>query len=57
MLYYTIANEISSDAIIISVDNMIYQEIPEIWYSFSKRPDEYRILNFINGFLDGNEIS
>lgn len=57
MLYYAIANEISSDAIIISVDNMIYQEIPEIWYSFSKRADEYRILNFINGFLDGNEIS
>ena len=56
MPYYTIANKIFSDVTIISVNNMIYQEIPEIWYSFSKRPDEYRILNFINWFLDGNEI-
>ena len=28
----------------------------EIWYRFSKRPDEYTILYFIRGFLDANEI-
>ena len=39
-----------------SVENRIYQAISEIRYSFSKRPDECRILNFIKGFLDGNEI-
>ena len=50
------ANEISNDFTIISVYNMIYQAISEIRYSFSKRPDEYRILNFIKGFLDDNEI-
>ena len=50
------ANEISNDVTIISMDNMIYQAIFEIRYSFSTRPDEYRIVNFIKGFLDGNEI-
>ena len=50
------ANEISNDVTIISVDNMIYQVISKIQYSFSKRPDKYRILNFIKGSLDGNEI-
>ena len=49
------ANEISNDVTIISVDNIIYQTISEIRYRFSQRPDEYRILNFIKGFLDGNE--
>ena len=50
------ANEISNDVTILSVDNMIYQAISEIRYSFSRRPDEYRILNFIKEFLQGNEI-
>ena len=55
MLYYIMANWFSND-VAISVYNRIYQGISEIQYSFSKRPDEYRILNFIKGFLDGNEI-
>ena len=50
------ANEISNDVTILSVDNMIYQAIFEIRYSFSRRPDEYRILNFIKELLQGNEI-
>ena len=49
------ANKISN-GVIISVDNMIYQVISEIRYSISKRPDEYRILNFVKGFLSGNKI-
>ena len=50
------ANEISNDVTIISVDNMIYQAISEIWHNFSKHSSEYRILNFKKGFLDSNEI-
>ena len=46
------ANEMSNDVIIIAVNNMIYQALSEIRYSFSKR-----LLNFIKGFLDGNEIN
>ena len=47
-------DEISNDVTRISVDNVIYQEMFEIQYSFSKLPDEHII--FIKGFLDGNEI-
>ena len=43
-------DETSTDITIITVDNMIYGEISEIRYSFSKRPDEYRILDFIKSF-------
>lgn len=50
------ASEISNTVIVISVDNIIYQEISKIQYSFSKRSDEYRILNFVKEFLDSNEI-
>ena len=46
------ANEMSSDVIIIAVDNMIYQALSEIRYSFSKR-----LLNFIKGFLDGKKLT
>ena len=46
----------ANDVTIISVGNMIYQTISEIRYSFSKCPNEYRTLNFIKGFLDGNGI-
>ena len=45
-----------NDVTIISVDKVIYKAISEIRYSFSKRPDKYKFLNFIKGFLDGNEI-
>ena len=50
------ANEISNDVTTIFVDNTTYRAIFEIRSSFSKRPSEYRILNFIKGFLDSNEI-
>ena len=50
------ANEIFNNVTIISVENMIYREISYIWHSFSKHPDAYKVLNFIKGFLDGNEI-
>ena len=43
------ADEISSDVTIISVDNMIYEAISEIRYSFSKRSDEYGIWTLSKG--------
>ena len=49
-------DEISNDVTRMSVDNMFYQAMSEIRFSFSKRPDEHRILNFIKRFLDANEI-
>ena len=43
------ADEISNDVTIISVDNMIYEAIPEIRYRFSKRSDEYGIWTLSKG--------
>ena len=50
------ANEICNYATMVFVDSLNYGAIFAIWYSFSKHSDKYRILNFIRGFLDGNEI-
>ena len=50
------ANKFSNGVTTIFVDNMTYRAISVIRYGFSKHPGEYRILNFIKGFLDSNEI-
>ena len=49
-------NEIPNDVTITSVENMIHGAISEVRYSFSKRPDECRILNYIKEILDGDTI-
>ena len=49
-------NEIPNDVTITSVENMIHGAISEVRYSFSKRPHECRILNYIKEILDSDTI-
>ena len=50
LLYYMMANEISNDVTIITVDNMIYEAISEI-----RNVPMNIILNFVTRCLDGNK--